>query len=164
MTRNTSNHETINFRPVTSGDLPTLNQMMRAGKAHWGYDEEGLERFMKKYSIKDTAYFDTIIGYVAETPNGVAGYYLFNTGEKTPQLDQFILDTKLIGKGLGRHIWNHCVKESQKQGWPEFTFVSDPNSQGFYEHMGAIKIDEHPMVTAPGKMAPVMKYSTQRVH
>ncbi len=162
MTTDTPNYETLNFRPVTLTDLPILNQMMRAGKAYWGYDEDGLDRFMKKFGIHDVSYFDNVIGYVAESPKGVAGYYLFNTSEKPPMLDQFILDTKLIGKGFGRHLWNHCVKESQKQGWPEFTFWSDPNSLGFYEHIGAVKIDERPMVTAPGKMAPVMKYSVPR--
>jgi L-amino acid N-acyltransferase YncA len=144
--------------------MPVLNKMMRAGKAHWGYGEEGLNRFMEKFGIHDKAYFNHIVGYVAESPKGIAGYYLFNTNDNTPVLDQFILDTNLIGKGFGRHLWNHCVKESQKQGWSEFNFWSDPNSQGFYEHMGAIKVDERPMVTVPGKMSPIMKYSVPRVH
>ena len=162
MTTNNLNIKGINFRPVTPKDLPLLNKMMRAGKAHWGYDEKALDRFMTKFGIHDKSYFNNIIGYVAESPNGVAGYYLFNTREKKPVLDQFILDTQLIGKGFGRHLWNHCVKESQKHGWNEFTLWSDPNSLGFYEHMGAVKIDERPMVTIPGKMSPIMKYTVPK--
>lgn len=164
MTNNTTNSEALNFRPVSANDMPILNKMMRAGKAHWGYDQEGLERFMEKFGIRDQAYFDHVIGYVAESPKGIAGYYLFNVGDKPPTLDQFILDTNLIGKGYGRRLWNHCVKESQKHGWPEFTLWSDPNSQGFYEHMGAEKIDERPMVTVPGKMSPIMKYKVPKAH
>jgi hypothetical protein len=159
MQNTTLKNDTLKFRPVVREDVPTLNRMMRAGKAHWGYSEDGLERFMKTFGIHDDAYLDNVIGYVAESPKGVAGYYLFNLGENPPMLDQFILDTDIIGQGFGRKLWNHCVATSQKQGWKEFTFWSDPNSQAFYEHMGAIKYDERPMVTLPGHMAPTMRYT-----
>jgi hypothetical protein len=164
MTNITPNSTSINFRPVTHKDMPTLNKMMRAGKAHWGYGEEGLDRFMDKFGIYDKSYFDNILGYVAESPQGIVGYYLFNTSEETPTLDQFILNTEHIGKGFGRHLWNHCVKESQKHGWTEFVLWSDPHSQSFYEHMGAVKFDERPMVTVPGKMSPIMKYKVPKQH
>jgi GNAT superfamily N-acetyltransferase len=73
-------------------------------------------------------------------------------------LDHFFLETKLIGQGYGRQLWNHCVRQAQEKGWTEFTFWSDPHSLGFYEHMGAIKIEERPMVTLPGHVAPIMRF------
>ena len=150
---------TLNYRPIQPTDLPVLNKMMRAAKGHWGYSEDQLDRFMDSYSIKDTGYFKEAYGYIAESPEGIAGYYVLNTAESAPKLDQFILNTELIGKGLGRQLWNHCVAESQKKGWNEIAFCSDPNSCGFFEHMGAIKVGEKPMVTVPGRTSPLMRFS-----
>lgn len=150
--------DTLKFHPVDPTHLPLINQLMRAGKGYWGYSEEALDRFMKTFGIADAEYFDKTFGFIAESMQGVVGYYLFKTDEHPPILDHFILDTRHIGQGYGRHLWNHCVEQSQKQGWTEFTLWSDPHALGFYERMGAVKIDERPMVTLPGHMAPIMRF------
>jgi GNAT superfamily N-acetyltransferase len=149
----------LTFRSVTVNDMTLLNRLMREGKGYWGYPEEGLDRFMKIFGILDTSYFDKGFGFIAELGGDVVGQYLFKTNENPPQLDHFFLNTLFIGQGYGRQLWSHCISQAQKRGWTEFTFWSDPHSLAFYEHMGAIKIDERPMVTLPGHMAPIMKYS-----
>lgn len=150
--------DALSYRPVNATDIPKINQLMRAGKAYWGYSEEGLDRFMKTFGIADATYFDKCLGFIAESKQKMVGFYLFKTNENPPMLDHFVLDTQQIGKGYGRRLWKHCVEQTQKQGWTEFTFWSDPHTQGFYEHMGAVKIDERPMVTLPGHVAPIMRF------
>ncbi|MCE3231288.1 MAG: hypothetical protein K0R52_1216 [Alphaproteobacteria bacterium] len=150
--------DALKFRPVGIADLPLINQLMRSGKAYWGYSEEALDRFMKVFGITDAAYFNKAFGFMAESGQDTIGYYLFKTDEQPPSLDYFFLNVRFIGQGYGRHLWNHCVVQSEKQGWTKFTFCADPHAQGFYEHMGAIKITERPMVTVPGHMAPVMVF------
>lgn len=114
---------------------------------------------MKVFGIEDESYFEKSFGFVAESDNQVIGHYLFKVDENPPMLDHFFLNTQCIGQGYGRHLWNHCVVQAQKKGWDVFTFWSDPYSLGFYEHMGAVKIDERPMVTLPGHMAHIMHFS-----
>ncbi len=94
----------------------------------------------------------------------VIGYYLFKTDENPPMLDHFFLDTQFIGQGYVRYLWNHCVSKAQNEGWDIFTLWSDPYSLGFYEHVGAVKIDERPMVTLPGHMAPIMSFSLVKIN
>jgi len=43
----------------------------------------------------------------------------------------------------------------------EFTFWANPYALGFYEQMGAVKITGRPMVTVPGLMALIMKFSLE---
>jgi GNAT superfamily N-acetyltransferase len=148
----------MRFRPIIPADLPLINRLMRTGKGYWGYPEEGLDRFMQTFGIAHDTYFDTAFGYIVESPLGVIGYYLFKTNENSLELDHFFLETKLIGQGYGRQLWNHCVSHAQQKGWTEFTFWSDPHSLGFYEHMGAVQIAERAMVTLPGHMAPIMRF------
>jgi GNAT superfamily N-acetyltransferase len=148
----------LTFRPIVPVDLPLINQLMRAGKGYWGYPEEGLDRFMKTFGIQDESYFEKAFGFIAESDNSIIGYYIFKTDETPSTLDHFFLETSLIGQGYGRQLWEHCVAQAKQRGWTEFTFWSDPHSLKFYEHMGAVKIDERPMVTLPGHMAPIMRY------
>jgi GNAT superfamily N-acetyltransferase len=149
----------LKFRPASLVDLPLVNQLMRSGKAYWGYPEDALDRFMKVFGIRDGAYFNKAFGFMAESDQHTIGYYLFKTDEQPPSLDYFFLNVRFIGQGYGRYLWDHCVTQGQKRGWANFTFCADPHAQGFYEHMGAIKIKERPMVTLPGHMAPVMVFT-----
>lgn len=151
--------QNLTFRPATPEGIPLLNQLMRDGKGYWGYPEEGLDRFMQNFGIPDGSYFKKSFGFIAESQQEVIGQYLFKIDETSPLLDHFFLNTKFIGQGYGRLLWEHCIKQAKKKSWLEFTFWSDPYSLGFYEHMGAIKIAERPMVTLPGHMAPIMKFT-----
>ncbi|MBA3814175.1 MAG: GNAT family N-acetyltransferase [Alphaproteobacteria bacterium] len=131
----------LTFRSVTPTDLPLINRLMREGKGYWGYDEAGLDRFMQTFGIQDEGYFKKAFGFIAESIHETIGYYLFTTNQDFLELDYFFLDTRLIGQGYDRQLWNHCVETAQQRGWTTFTFRSDPNSLGFYECMGAVKID-----------------------
>lgn len=150
--------QSLKFRSVVPPDLPLINHLMRSGKGYWGYPEEGLDRFMQTFGITDETYFDKAFGSIASSSQGEIGYYLFKIDQDTLELDHFFLDTQFIGQGYGRLLWDHCVHQAQERRWSAFVFWSDPHSLGFYEHMGAIKIDERPMVTLPGHMAPIMKF------
>lgn len=148
----------LKFRKAKFEDFPLLNYLMREGKAYWGYPKEGIDRFMKIFGISDDSYFEKGFGFIGESGEKSVGYYFFKTDEASPMLDYFFLDVQFIGQGYGRQLWNHCVEQAKNKRWKEFTFWSDPHSLGFYEHMGAVKIGERPMVTLPGHMAPVMRF------
>lgn len=148
----------IKFRNIQETDIPSINQLMRDGKGYWGYSEEGLDRFMSTFGVSNESYLDNTFGCIAESAQGIIGYYLFKVVNEALELDHFFLAIPFIGQGYGRHLWNHCINEAKQRGWKEFTFWSDPNSLGFYEHMGAVKIDERPMVTLPVHKAPIMRF------
>jgi len=148
----------LNYREIQKSDHEIMKKLMRAGKGFWGYPEEGLDRFMATFGNRDEAYFQNTFGFIAEENDQVIGYYLFKTDKDEPMLDDFFLDTRLIGKGYGRKLWDHCIGQAREKGWLSFTFWSDPNAQPFYEHMGAVTIDYRPMVTMPGLMAPIMRH------
>lgn len=150
------------FRKTTLEDCSLLNHLMRQGKGYWGYPEEGLDRWMAAFSILNESYFDNAFGCVAESAEETIGYYLFKTDESPPMLDYFFLDTRFIGQGYGRKLWDHCIEQAKSREWEEFTFLSDPHSLAFYEHMGAVKIDERPMITTPGIMCPLMRFIIPR--
>ena len=150
--------DVLTFRPILSSDLPFLNRLMLEGKRHWGYPEDGLERFMEAFALTEASLAHTEVGGILEGEEGALGCYIFQTDEGELKLEQFLLDTRHLGQGFGRMMWEHCVGEVRNQGWKEFVFWSDPNAQTFYEHMGAVKIGDREMLTLPGTMAPIMKF------
>ena len=152
----------LTFRPAGPADLALVNQLMREGKAYWGYPEEGVDRFMKVYGIPDATYFEKNFGYIAEVDQEVVGFYLFTPTETPPELAYFFLNTRFIGQGYGRPLWDHCVQQAQTKGWEKFAFVSDPHALGFYEHMGAIVVGELPMTTLPDHLAPMMEFALRK--
>lgn len=154
-----SDQQLFNYRPITPKDLPLINTIIYEGKKYWGYAEEDVQRYMKAVGIYDENYFQNGFGFIVERDKETVGFYLFKTDEDPIHLNHFHLNTKFIGQGYGRLLWSHCIAEAKKKHWTEFTFWSDPNSFGFYTRMGALKIGDLPMITVPGKMAPIMKYS-----
>lgn len=151
----------LNYREIRTSDREIMKILMRAGKGYWGYPEDGLDRFMANFGNRDDSYFQNAFGFMVEENNNVIGYYAFKTEIDEPMLDDFFLDTQLIGKGYGRKMWEHCIGQAKAKGWQGFSFWSDPNSRPFYEHMGAVTIDHRPMVTMPGLMAPIMRYDVE---
>ena len=149
----------LTFRRVMPEDLLILNQLIREGKAYWGYPEAGIDRFMDQFGISDISYFKKSFGFILESSEGVIGTYIFSSDESGPMLDHLFLNTQFIGQGYGRQLWDHCVESARKKGWELFTFWADPNALEFYEHMGAIKIGERPMITLTGHMAPIMQFN-----
>jgi len=107
--------KSLSFREATPADIPLLNQLMRYGKAHWEYPEDGLDRFMKVFGISDPSYFKNSFGFIATSNNKVVGQYLFKTDESDLVLDHFFLNTRFIGQGYGRSLWEHCIEEVQKK-------------------------------------------------
>jgi len=116
----------LTFRPATLNDLPLLNRLMREGKGYWGYPEEGLDRFMKTFGIRDETYFEKGFGFIAESSQDVIGHYLFKTNETPPMLDHFFLETKFIGQGYGRLLWEHCIDQAKQKGWEDLPFGPIP--------------------------------------
>ncbi len=150
----------LTFRPITLEDMPLLNRLTREGKGYWGYPPEALDRFMATFAIQDAAYFQEAIGCIGKNADGMTvGFYAFKLEDTIPMLDHFFLAPSFIGQGYGRLLWDRCLITAQQQNWDSFNFWADPNALDFYEHMGAEKIDECPMVTLPGNMAPIMRYS-----
>ena len=124
---NTNSHtKSLNFREAASADIPLLNQLMRDGKAYWGYPEDGLDRFMKVFGISDPSYFKNSFGFIATSNNEVIGQYLFKVDESGPMFDHFFLNIQFIGQGYGRFLWEHCIEEVRKKELKEFTFWADP--------------------------------------
>lgn len=145
----------MNFRKPYNNELESLNLLIKKSKAFWGYTEKFCQEFMKNWSINQDYFNDAKISVLVndDSPIGVIGMSLKDT---LPMLDYFFLEPELIGKGLGRKLWDHTLKISTENNWSFFQFYSDPNAEAIYKHFGAKKIGE--FESFPGRFVPIMEY------
>lgn len=79
---------------------------------------------------------------VAEQGGVLAGFYgLRRDTEGAWHLEHLWLEPKMIGRGLGRRLFEAAVADARRCGIVELRIKSDPNAEPFYLKMGALRVD-----------------------
>ncbi|MEI8320886.1 MAG: GNAT family N-acetyltransferase [Alphaproteobacteria bacterium] len=126
----------IQTRPALPSDLRNLNDLLKASKAHWGYDEVFMKEFMENLGLSEASFSQQSL-FLVFVEGVLAGFYGFAVGEdKILELEHFYLYPDFIGKGLGRQMWNLGLDTAKSWGHRDFLVWSDPHADGFYEKMG----------------------------
>lgn len=132
------------IRRATSPDAALLTDITFRAKAYWGYSPQVMEAWRVMMNIPPELIVNNPV-YVLEDAGRVRGYYSL----EHPDGDQIILgnlfiDPDAMGKGIGRQLWEHALQTACHLGFRYIDFESDPHAEGFYLHMGAVRIGEHP--------------------
>jgi predicted N-acetyltransferase YhbS len=134
---------TFAFRPMTRGDLDTINALTKRSVAHWGYEQAFLDWDPESITVyPDDLGTDTCV--TIERDGGIVGHYVLRGTPDALVLDKLFLDPAVIGVGLGRIAWNHAVATARELGATGWTLLGDPNASGFYTAMGAVWQREQP--------------------
>lgn len=64
-----------------------------------------------------------------------------------------------LGRGVGRLLFGHVVAEARRLGFARFTIDADPNAEGFYRAMGAVRIGATPSGSVPGRELPLLEFT-----
>ena len=62
----------------------------------------------------------------------------------------------VIGRGVGRRLFEHAVATARELGFKRFTIDSDPDAEPFYLAMGAVRIGTTPSGSIPGRTLPLL--------
>jgi GNAT superfamily N-acetyltransferase len=129
------------FQPAQASDAALLTDMALAGKRHWKYPEDWIELW--RYDLTITP------AYIAAQPvrmavwDGTAiGFVGLSTAEggRHRHLEHLWLRPRCIGCGFGHQLFKEAVRMAREEGTSELRISSDPNAEGFYLKMGAIRI------------------------
>jgi GNAT superfamily N-acetyltransferase len=137
--------EDIRIRPARSGEGPMLTELAYASKRTWGYQEETLDEWngpltvLEEY-LREEAYF------VAEEERDgqpvPVGFFSLMPVEQpdTLDLDHFWVLPEGQGRGVGRRMFERAIQEARKTGARRMTITAEPQAEGFYLKMGAVRI------------------------
>ncbi|RJP51806.1 MAG: GNAT family N-acetyltransferase [Anaerolineaceae bacterium] len=118
-----------------------LTRIALAAKRHWNYPEDWIELWTPQLTISPAyiAQNETWLAVVNDEP--VAFYSLKQDGDAW-WLDHLWVTPEAMGQHLGAFLFRHALSRCRRMDASILMIESDPNAVGFYEKMGARKVDE----------------------
>lgn len=136
--------DAISIRPAEASDLHRLTEIAHAAKASWGYSPD----MMAKMADALTATKNTLateIVRVAQSDTGIAGWISYMpVSDKTVSVEGLWIDPDVMGRAVGRRLWDSMEQDAIANGFNEIEVLSDPNAYGFYEKMGCTYCRDEP--------------------
>ncbi len=143
----------MHIRPARVEEADLLTELAMRSKAHWGYDDAFMAACRDELTIRpehiprvDVAALDDgrVIGMVRLEHESIE--------------DMFVAP-EAIGTGVGRVLFRHAVRRAAEEGMTRLLIDADPNAEGFYSSMGAVKIGASPSGSIAGRMLPQLELS-----
>ncbi len=148
------------IRAARPGEADALSALCLRSKAHWGYDDDFLERCRAELTVEPKAIsagWVWVVADKADTPQGTPmGIGAVNLDANPISLDLLFVDPVAIGTGAGKALLEAISEHLRGRGYDRLTIDSDPFAEAFYLRMGAVRAGESPSGAAPGRMLPRM--------
>jgi len=145
------------IRRALPGESDLLTEITIAAKRHWNYPEKWMQLWLPALTISPEYILENEV-WLAVVSDALVAYYALKQDGKDLWLDNLWILPEHIGEGLGRQLFQHALERSRARKIFTLKIEADPNAQGFYERMGAHKIDErHTQVDGQSRILPVME-------
>jgi GNAT superfamily N-acetyltransferase len=148
------------IRPALPSEAEHLTELSLAGKRHWGYPEAWVETW-REYLTVTLDYLAThTVACAEDETDAVVGFYALKHDGDRFELDTLILTPSFIGRGLGRQLFEHAAQTARALGAFEMLIEADPNAEGFYLRMGAIRYGANvSRLTGAERVLPLLRYA-----
>ncbi|HWQ07785.1 MAG TPA: GNAT family N-acetyltransferase [Holophaga sp.] len=147
----------IRIRPALPSDPEALSDLAARSEAHWGDDPAFLAAFREHYRVTGE-YLARNKVFVAEEEGSILGFYALADGAEGLELDYMYLEPSLLGRGLGRRLWEHMADYCRAAGTPTVHLVCSPGPKAFYLRMGAVEAGAAESLVAPGRKVSRLVY------
>lgn len=126
------------LRPARPDEAGQLSDLALRSKAHWGYDSARLEGWRDELTLPPDriAEWNTV---VADRDGTVVGFATLEGEPPHGELGMLFIEPTEIGRGTGRLLYQHMLAEAGRLGFRRLTIEADPNAEGFYRAMGAVR-------------------------
>ena len=126
------------LRLAKAEECGTLSALALRSKAYWGYDPNFVQACRDELAVNPAgiAAGRVVVLVEEDTP---LGFYALDPGERRDEAEISLLfvEPAVIGRGIGRALWEHAVARARDQGLRRLKVMSDPFALGFYRSVGA---------------------------
>ena len=133
----------MSIRRATPEEASCLSRLACESKAHWSYCASQLADWKDDLAISATS----IAGeptFVIEEGGQVVGFYQLGReprgGAEGLQLEHLWIKPAAMGKGHGRRLLHHALREAAAHGHSQLRIDADPNAESFYVACGARRV------------------------
>jgi GNAT superfamily N-acetyltransferase len=124
---------------ATSNDAKTLTAIAHAAKRHWGYPETWIADWCDTLTMRPE-FITANVAYIAVENRRAAGFYVLTSEKDGPHLDHLWILPSSMGREIGRALFEHAAAEVNGLGLRSMKIEADPNAEGFYCRMGAVRV------------------------
>jgi GNAT superfamily N-acetyltransferase len=146
------------IRPARPGEADALTALALRSKAHWGYDTAFMEVLRPILTVTEDDLEASPV-QVLDAADGPIGWYRVTGVPPRGELEDLWLDPSAIGHGAGRRLFEHALRTASGLGFTQLTIEADPNAEGFYLAMGAVRVGERG--SPSGRTLPVLAVQTR---
>lgn len=120
-------------------DADALTAIAHAAKRHWGYPESWIAAWREILTMQPE-FISENVAWCAVEQERVVGFYVLTTEDDGIHLDHLWVLPEAMGRGIGRALFQHAAAEARRARSDSIKIEADPNAEGFYERMGAIRV------------------------
>jgi ribosomal protein S18 acetylase RimI-like enzyme len=141
-------------------DAETLTEIAHAAKRYWGYPEKWIAAWRDVLTMQPE-FVAANISYCAVEQDRIVGFYILTQEEDGIHLDHLWILPAAMGRGIGRGLFEHAVLETRNLGFDSINIEADPNAEGFYKRMAAIRVGTSVReVEGEPRELPLMQFAT----
>lgn len=130
------NAEIIRARPDNAA---ALTEIAFASKRHWGYPERWINYWRESLTITEE-FIRNNETFIADNKGMSVGFYALGGKATRMALLHLWVLPNAMGQGVGRRLFLHAVERAKALGVRQLEIESDPNAEGFYLHLGAVRV------------------------
>ena len=131
----------IHIRRARPDEAELLTSLAHAAKRHWNYPEKWIEQWKADLTISPEFIHHNDV-YVALIEGVLGGCCALVMSESLAEIEHMWIDPQQMGQGVGRALFEHAIQRARQLGLTELELSADPNAEGFYRRMGAVRIGE----------------------
>ncbi len=126
------------LRPAKAEECGALSALALRSKAYWGYDPVFVQACREELTVDPAAARAGRVVVLIEEDTPL-GFYALDPGERRDEAEVSFLfvEPAVIGRGIGRALWDDAVARARAQGRTRIKVLSDPFALGFYRAVGA---------------------------
>ena len=154
----------MNLRRGVAADIPALDPIALASKAHWGYTAEQLAVWRDELAVSAESLSARPI-CVAEEYGRPIGFVQVATDTQPWGIAALWVHPSQIGKGVGKALLAWARQFAAAGGQPELAIDADPHAAGFYQACGARLLGSvaAPIAGDPTRVRPQLSLRTTAV-
>ena len=126
------------LRLAKPSECGSLSALALRSKAYWGYDPVFLQACRQELTVHPEAIAAGRVVVLIEEDTPL-GFYALDSSERSEEgeISLFFVEPAVIGRGIGRALWDHAVAKARQEGFKRLKILSDPFALGFYRAVGA---------------------------
>ena len=142
-------------------DAVALTEIAHAAKRHWGYPETWIEAWRDVLTMRPE-FITANVAYTAVENESPVGFYVLTKEPDGLHLDHLWILPSSMGRGIGRALFEHAAAEVNRLGFRSMKIEADPNAEGFYKRMGALRVGTSTSETCgERRQLPLMEYQLE---